>query len=143
MNLFNIERTFASKAKRRWKNIYWLIDVHDVILEGRYKLMNEGANYCPNALKVLRYLSTREDFVLILWTSSHLTPTIKIITDLRRQGVYFKYVNQNLDCPNDELCDFTGKPYFNIGLDDKFGFEGATDWFLIENELKRLGEWKT
>lgn len=106
--------------------------------------MNEGANYHPNALKVLRYLSSREDFVLILWTSSHLTPTIKVVTDLRREGVIFKYVNQNPECPNDELCDFTGtgKFYFNILLDDKSGFEGATDWFLIENELKRVGEWK-
>jgi len=31
----------------------------------------------------------------------------------------------------------------NIGLDDKFGFDGAGgDWFLIEKELKRIGEWK-
>ena len=142
MNLFNIERAFQDKAKRNWEKLFVCIDVHDVILEGKYSLMNEGANYMPNAIKVLRQWSDRKDMCLILWTSSHITPTTKVLEDLEKQGVHFDYVNSNPECPNTALCDFDKKFYFNILLDDKAGFVGETDWFLIENELRRLGEWK-
>ena len=143
MNLFNIERSFSDKRVRRWQKIFWCIDVHDVILEGRYKFNNDGANFMPNAIKVLRMLSNRKnDTSLILWTSGHNEPTSKVLESLEKEGVYFDHVNCNPECPNDHLCDFNKKFYMNILLDDKAGFEGKTDWFLIEQELRRIGEWK-
>jgi hypothetical protein len=141
MNIFNIERSYRDKAVRRWPNVYWCIDVHDVILEGKYSLMNEGANYMPNALKVLRMLAKKDGTKLIVWTSSYPAPISKVLDGLEKEGVEIDFVNENRDCPNDKLCDFGKKFYFNILLDDKAGFEGATDWFAIEKELKRIGEW--
>ena len=103
--------------------------------------MNDGAKYMPNALKVLRMLSKKDQTKLILWTSSYPAPISKILDSLEKEGVVFDFVNENRDCPNDKLCDFSKKPYFNIMLEDKAGFEGKSDWFLIEQELKRIGEW--
>ncbi len=142
MNIFNIEKTFTEKAKRRWQKIFIAIDVHDVILEGKYNLNNDGAGYMPNALKVLQQWSKRDDVSLILFTSGHIGPTSKVLDNLEKHGIHFKHVNQNPECPNDTLCDFSKKFYFNILLEDKAGFEGQTDWFLIERELRRIGEWK-
>lgn len=143
MTIFNIEKTYRDKAIRRWPNVYWCIDVHDVILEGKYSLMNEGANYSPNALRVLKMLTNKPETVLILWTSSYPAPISKVLDGLEKEGIKFKFVNENRDCPNDKLCDFGRKFYMNIGLDDKFGFDGpGGDWFLIEKELKRIGEWQ-
>lgn len=142
MTIFNLERTFNDKRIRRWQNIYWCIDLHDVILEGKYSLMNDGAKYCPNAIKVLKMLTNKPETVLILWTSSYPAPISKAVDALEKEGVKFKYINWNPDCPNDHLCDFGRKFYFNILLDDKAGFEASKDWFAIEAELKRLGEWK-
>lgn len=142
MNIFNIERTFTEKAKRRWQKIFIAVDVHDVILEGKYNLNNDGAGYMPNAIRVLQQWSKREDVSLILFTSGHIGPTSKILDQLETRGVNFKHVNNNPECPNDALCDFSKKFYFNILLEDKAGFEGQTDWFLIEKELKRIGQWK-
>jgi hypothetical protein len=142
MNVFNIERTFSDKTKRRWQKIFIAVDVHDVILTGTYTPMNDGAKYMPNAIKVLQQWSKREDISLILWTSGHIGPTSKVLDTLEKQGVSFKHVNCNPECPNDALCDFSKKFYFNILLDDKAGMDAAGgDWFLIENELKRIGEW--
>lgn len=143
MNIFNIERAFNDKKRRNWEKLFVCVDVHDVILEGKYNLMNEGASYMPNSLKVLWNWSQRSDISLILWSSSHITPTAKVLDDLAKHGVYFDYVNSNPECQNTTLCDFSKKFYFNILLDDKAGFEGATDWFLIEKELRRIGEWET
>jgi hypothetical protein len=140
MNVFNIQKAFEDKKRRGWENLYWCIDVHDVILEGKYSLMNEGANYLPNALKVLRMLSKKPGTVLILWTSSHPVATAKVLDNLEKEGAHFKFVNENKDCPNTELCSFDKKFYFNILLDDKASFE-KDDWYLIERELRRIGEW--
>lgn len=142
MNVFNIERAFTDKVKRNWDKLFICVDVHDVILEGKYSLMNDGAAYMPNAVNVLRNWSNRTDIVLILWTSSHVFPTSKVLDGLEKHGVTFKYVNSNPECPNTTLCDFSKKFYFNILLDDKAGFEGDKDWYLIEKELKRIGQWK-
>ncbi len=142
MNIFNIERAFSEKVKRNWDEIYVCIDVHDVILEGKYNLMNEGAAYFPNALRVLKNWTNRKDIFLILWSSSHIAPTVKVMEDLAKEGVKFDFVNENPRCPSTALCNFGKKFYFNILLDDKAGFEGATDWLLIEKELRRIGEWK-
>lgn len=143
MNIFNIERSFKDKAIRKWPKLFWAIDVHDVILEGKYKLNNDGAEYMPNALKVLRMLSNRkDDTALILWTSGHKGPTSDVLSKLEKEGVKFDYVNSNPECPDDHLCDFSRKFYFNVLLEDKAGFEGKTDWFIIEQELRRIGEWR-
>lgn len=141
MNVFNIERTYSDKRIRRWPNVYWCIDIHDVILEGKYSLMNEGANYMPNAIKVLRMLANKPETKLILWSSSYGDPIKKVVAGLESEGVHFDFINENPDCPNDHLCDFGKKFYFNVLLDDKAGFEGSKDWFAIETELRRIGEW--
>jgi hypothetical protein len=140
MNVFNIEKAFSDKITRKWEKLFICVDLHDTIIQGKYSLNNEGAEYLPNAIKVLKNLSKRKDIVLILWTSSHVAPISKVQDKLEKQGVYFKYVNNNPECPNNELCDFFRKFYMNIIFDDKAGFE-KDDWFLVEKELKRIGEW--
>lgn len=141
MNIFNIERAFADKKRRNWEKLFVCIDVHDVILEGTYNLMNEGATYMPNALRVLQNWTKREDMTLIMWTSSHHAPVKQLLTWMEANSIHFDYVNENPECPSTELCNFDKKFYFNIGLDDKFGFDGREDWFLIETELKRINQW--
>jgi len=143
MNVFNIEKAFTDKKERGWDTIFIAIDVHGVIIEGKYNLMNEGASYMPNCLNVLRNWSNRKDVTLILWTCSKADPTDQLLLDLENTGIHFKYMNENPECPNTDLCDFDRKFYFNILLEDKAGFDGlGGDWFLVEKELRRIGEWK-
>ena len=141
MNVFNLERAFSDKIARNWEKLFICVDLHDTIIQGKYSLNNEDAEYLPNAIKVLQNLSKRKDIVLILWTSSHVAPITKVLDKLEKQGVHFKYVNNNPECPDNKLCDFSKKFYMNVILDDKAGFE-KDDWFLVEKELKRIGEWK-
>jgi hypothetical protein len=143
MNIFNIERAFSDKTTKKWEKLFICVDLHDTIIQGKYSSKTEDVKYLPNAINVLRNLSKRKDIVLILWTSSHVAHIKDILDQLEKQRVYFKYVNCNPECPDDKLCDFGHKFYMNIGLDDKFGFDGlGGDWFLVEKELKRIGEWK-
>jgi len=141
MNLFNIKRAYDDMIPRGWDTIYICIDVHDVILEGKYNRHNVGAQYMPNALEVLRQWTKRPEVRLILWSCSYDDATKDVLAGLADQGVKFDYINENPECPDTEMCNFSKKFYFNVLLDDKAGFEGATDWHLIEKELKKIGKW--
>lgn len=141
MNVFNIDRTYKEMARRNWDTIYVCVDVHDVILEGKYNRLNVGAAYMPNAIRVLKHWTHKPDVRLILWSCSHEDATSSVLAGLEAEGVKFDFINENPECPDNDLCSFGKKFYSNIILDDKAGFEGETDWHLIEAELKRIGQW--
>ena len=46
-------------------------------------------------------------------------------------GIRFEYINENPEVENTHLQNFEEKLYMNVGLDDKFGFDGETDWEVI------------
>lgn len=143
MTIFNIERAFQQKKERNWPKLFWCIDLHDVIIAGKYNKFNVGAELFPGAQEVLQNLYARSDMCLILWTSSH-NDALKNITDRLyfSYGIKFHYFSENPECPNTELCDFSKKFYFNILLEDKSSFDGpGGDWNLIKQELIRIGEW--
>jgi hypothetical protein len=141
MNPFNIRRAFREKKEKGWQRLYWCIDLHDVVIEGKYNKFNEGAQIYPNAKEFFQWANKRDDTILILWSSSHSDALDKILLTLGEQGIRFHFVNTNPLEKNNHLCDFNKKLYFNILLDDKAGFEGVTDWKLIIDELKAIGEW--
>lgn len=141
MNAFNIENTFAQKEKNGWEFISIAVDLHGTILHGTRAVGKSDATYYPNAIRVLQLLSGRKDVKLILWTSSHID-TICVEADrLLKLGVNFDAINCNPFVENTPLSNFSKKIYMNIGFDDKFGFCGETDWFLVEKTLKQIGEW--
>lgn len=129
------------KKEKGWEFISIAVDLHDTIVEGKHTLGNDGAAYFPNALEVLKRLSQRNDIKLILWTSSHQEALVNEFVYFESLGISFDYVNENPACPTTTLSNFDKKFYFNILLDDKAGFEGKTDWFIVEEELRRIGEW--
>ena len=137
----HVKKVFADKIKRKWGKIYIAIDLHDTIIEGKYNLNNDGANFFPNSIEVLRNLSNRSDICLILWTSSYDIPIQISLDKLSEYDIDFNYINENPECPNTQLCNFDGKFYFNILIDDKAGWDGLTDWFLLEETLREIGEW--
>jgi len=135
-----LEKTFEEKKKRKWPKLFWAIDLHATIISGVYSKNNEGAVIAPDAIDVLKYLTEHPEHVLILWTSSYKEPIKNILDKLGKYGIKFDYVNKNPECPNTELCDFKGKFYFNILLDDKGFFEMDKDWteikqFLLERKI--------
>ena len=58
-------------------------------------------------------------------------------------GIKFNHINLNTEEKNTSLCCFDEKTYFNVGIDDKFGFDPQEDWkevydYLVEQI--RLGK---
>ena len=133
-----IEKAFFIKEKRNWDTIYWAIDIHDTIVKSNYEVGNIPKDYYENAVEVLQLLTNRKDIKLILYTCSHPHEVEKYHEFFAENNIKFDFVNQN---PN-VLTDLQGygnyedKPYFNVLLDDKAGFNPDEDWKLIIEYFK-------
>ncbi len=127
---------FSRKEEKQWEKIYVIIDIHDTILHACYE-NDETFDYFPYAKEALRMLSDRDDICLILWTSCHKQQIETYIKGFAADGIHFDYANENPEVENTKLSDFSTKLYFNVGLDDKFGFDGYEDW---KNVIKALSE---
>lgn len=139
----NIIKTFNNAFERakakNWDYIYILVDVHGTIFVPSY-LNKENYEFYPYAKEALQLLSKDPNIKLILWTSSTFEAAMDYSIVLNRNKIYFDYWNCNPEVEKQETdpetLDLSSKYYFNIGIDDKFGFEPETDWKLIYDYLK-------
>ena len=141
----SFDRAFDKMHKHKWEKIYVLVDIHDTIFEACYRNKEEHKWY-PYAKETLDIMSHSQQISLILWSSSYKDVIEKeYITVFKENGINFDYININKETENNDLSCFDEKTYFNVGIDDKFGFEAETDWktlydYLVESI--RLGKFK-
>ena len=144
----NIEKSFDGAFKRmkdrNWEKIYVLVDIHDTVFEACYHEKEEHKWY-PFAKEALDIMSHAQQISLILWTSTYENIINDYVEYFKTNGIRFDYINRNTETENTSLSCFDEKTYFNVGIDDKFGFEAETDWEIIYNYLVegiRLGKFK-
>ena len=131
MNIIkSFETAFKKMEERSWDRIYVLVDIHDTIFHASYE-KKETYKCFPCAMECLREMTKRDDIALILWTSTHREAIDKYLDVFVKNGIVFDFVNINTAEKANSLSCFQEKTYFNVGLDDKFGFEPETDWKLI------------
>ena len=136
MNLFNIAKAYAQKDERGWDKVFWMIDMHDTIVPGLYDTTQEFKFY-PHAREVLRFLSLQDDASIILFTCSHMREIVGMNDFFHYYGIAFDYINENPEVPDTALGSYVDKPYFNVLLDDKAGFE-PSDWKDIKEVLENI-----
>lgn len=129
---------------RNWEKIYVLVDIHDTVFEACYHEKEEHKWY-PFAKEALEIMSHAQQISLILWTSTYENVINDYVKYFKANGIEFDFINRNIETENTSLSCFDDKTYFNVGIDDKFGFEAKTDWEIIYNyliESIRLGKFK-
>lgn len=126
------------KPQKNWDTIYWMIDVHGVIIPASFHRKNEFRFLHPDAEQVLQILSARPDHKLILWTSSYKTEIDELKEWLYNFNIHIDWVNENPAEEHSSYADFSKKPYFNILLDDKASFDANCDWTIIKNYLMSI-----
>lgn len=141
MMLHYIENGIEKAKRKGFPHVYIAIDIHDTIFKGTYQKNNEGKQFYPWAKEVLQNLSLNPRFKLIIYTASHEQPARDVIAWLEGHGIKIFALNENPDHTGTDLCDFSKKLYFDILFEDKAGFAGWHDWFLVMKELQRIGEW--
>lgn len=121
------DNALKRKKEQGWDKIYVLVDIHDTIFRACYD-NDETYDAYPWSLTVLQYLTRRSDICLILWTSTYQNKINEYLTKLANYRISFDMVNCNTEVSNTKLSCFDQKPYFNVGIDDKFGFDPNHDW---------------
>ena len=118
---------FNRMTEKNWEKIYVMVDIHDTILRACYE-QEETYDYFPRAKEALQLLTQRKDICLILWTACDQTKLATYLQRFEQDGIHFDYANANPEVGNTDLSCFDSKFYFNVGIDDKFGFDGESDW---------------
>jgi hypothetical protein len=134
--MHHVDRAFEKMKERNWDCIYFAIDVHGTILKSTYK-KDLKFEFYDGAEEVLRYMSTRDDIKMIVYSSSHKAYLESLIEFLLEKHIYFDYVNENPEVETNELSDFDSKLYFDVLLDDKAGFDPTTDWKRLLDSLSK------
>lgn len=145
-----IEKMFAHAEQRQWYETYWFIDMHGVISKADYRKQSNEIDYYPYVKETLQYISkNRPDIIMILFTSSYPKEIESYMKIFENDNIFFKYVNEN-----PEVSDLKGnfgyydkKPYYNVLIDDKAGFNAETDWqpiyeYFLSTNYKPNTSWK-
>ena len=134
----NIVRSFETAFKRMkekgWDKIYILVDIHDTVFEATYS-KDEYYRWFPYAKEALHLMSINPRISLILWSSSYTDAIEKYINTFEKSKIHFDMVNVDKETEDNELSCFAQKTYFNVGIDDKFGFDARVDWEMIYHYL--------
>jgi hypothetical protein len=128
----------ALKKHKSWDFTYWYCDIHSSIIIPNYSGDTIPKEFYPYAKEVLQMLSKRSDIVLALYTCSHPHEQEEYLNYFKEHGIIFKYVNKNPEVKTNHngYGFYEEKPYFNILIEDKSGFDAEVDWEEIGNYFK-------
>lgn len=124
---------FQRSVEKHWDYIVVLVDIHDTIFEACWD-NDETFKYFPYAKETLKRMSDREDIKMVLWSSSYPEKLAEYIKKFEEDNIHFDYVNRFIACNTRTGC-FDDKMFFNVGIDNAFGFEPETDWEILFNYL--------
>lgn len=131
-----IENVFNGLNNGSFKCIYIMVDVHNTILKPTFD-KKETFEYFPYAKETLQLLSEKENIKLIMWTSSYDEKIQMYLKHFEENGIIFNFVNENKEYGNVSFACFDTKFYYDIGIDDKFGFDAENDWKEIYTFLTK------
>ena len=131
------EVAFKRKKEKNWEKIYVVVDIHDTILRACYE-NEETYDYYPYAREALQLMTNRDDICLILWSGCYDEQMAMYRSRFAEEGIRFDYANENPEVGKTSFQNFEVKLYFNVGIDDKFGFEAETDWVKVIEALGRF-----
>ena len=137
MNIIKaFEAAFYRAKENNWDYIVVLVDIHDTIFKATYS-KEENYEYIGKAKDALQVMSARKDIKIILWISTF--SKVQYILKLDKDNIIIDAFNRNIDgIENTGIACFDEKPYFNVGIDNAFGFEPERDWDDIYNYLSKL-----
>lgn len=132
-----INKLFNERVEKGYDTLYIMVDVHNTILKPSFE-KEETFEYFPYAKETLQMLSNMGDIKLIMWTSCYEDKIQMYLEHFKENGIFFDYVNENPEYENLSFACFDTKFYYDIGIDDKFGFDANIDWEILYLSLKLI-----
>lgn len=122
------------RDKKIYDKCYIMVDLHNTVFVPTFD-NPENFKYFRWAKQCLQILSKIPWIKLIMWTSCYPDKLEMYRKHFEDNNIYFDYVNENPECNNSNYACFDNKFYFDIGIDDRFGFEAEKDWSELYPEL--------
>lgn len=132
------EAAFNRAKEQNWDYIVVLVDIHDTIFKATYS-SNENYEYLGKAKETLQLMTKMPNIKMILWSSSYIDKLADYMYKMSDDYICFDAVNKNIEgIGNTKLACFDKKLYFNVGIDNAFGFDAERDWKDIYNYLIQM-----
>ena len=90
-NTFNIEKTFKTKAERKWHTIYFLVDLHGTLIRPG----DDRIEFYPGSIEFVKWVNNRPDCKIILWTSSHTEEINTFLLECYNNNISIDFINKN------------------------------------------------
>lgn len=117
-----------------WEKTYWAFDIHGTMIKPNFEVGKLATEFYPGVVEAMQKLSKRKDIVRILYTCSHPHEIIEYLEYFKKHNIHFDYVNENPEVIDGAYGHYKNKFYFNVLFEDKAGFDGNSDWEVI-NQL--------
>ena len=149
--LKSFDNAYKDCIRKDWVYMYVFVDLHSTIIKPNYKAGEIPTEFYDGALEGLKLLNAAKDAKIIMYTCSHPHEIEEYERLFARHGIRFDFINENPEVkttPQGYGC-YDMKPYFNVLLDDKAGFNAELDWevvvpYLLKryyNDLRTSQEW--
>jgi hypothetical protein len=133
-NTFNIENSFDLMKERKYDYIILYLDVHSTTLFPDYNGM--AKKYYPMAKETLQKITNDKRIKLVLYTCSYPNEIEEYVEFFKKDGIIFDGINDYF-VENTRGGFFENKPYFNILFEDKGGYIGIHDWYVVDHVLDK------
>ena len=136
--IYAIQEAFERARKKNWDYIVVLVDIHGTIFEPCWD-EQERFKYYPDSKAVLQEMTKRNDIKMVLWSSCYPDKIEMYRNKLKEDGIVFDYVNEFPEAENTSTGCFDQKMFFNVGIDNAFGFNPFEDWHNVMVALDIYG----
>jgi hypothetical protein len=136
------EKAFALAKERGWKHIAVAVDLHGTVFRPTYS--DELAiEYYDKAQGCLKLMSEEYEGItplMYMYTCTPYDVQHRYMNFFRRSQYITMYtkdvVQAVMKIENNSFQNFEDKPYFNVLLEDKAGFNPDRDWDIIHDYFK-------
>ena len=136
------KRAFEIAAERNWDNLAIAVDLHGTVFIPTYST-TLSTEFYPYAKEALQKITAHGMLNMYMYTCSHHADKEQMAFMLHSNFIYmeiesYKVTVDLMNIKNTSFQNFVDKPYFNILLEDKAGFDPKKDWKLILDYMKSL-----
>lgn len=128
-----IKQSFIDKERKGFEKLFYFVDLHSTCIKPNYSAKSIPTEFYPMAKEALQLLSNSDEICLIMYTCSQPDEVAQYVEFFKENGIVFEYVNENPEVTTEKggYGNYDTKPYINVLMDDKAGFDGEEDWLKI------------
>ena len=135
---YTVDTAFKDAIRKAYDCIYIFVDLHSTLIVPNYSHTELPKELYPMGLETMQMLSNRKDCKLILYSCSYEKDLLKYFNYFSSLGIKFDYINENPEVTNSTYGNYSSKPFYNILLDDKAGFNPNTDWDILYHSFTQF-----